>query len=85
MLQKVGEISDLRCQVSFELIPKLQKDNGKWELPCKYIADFVYRIGDRLIVEDVKGYTDPKSAAYNLFTVKRKLMLMVHGITVKEV
>lgn len=37
-----------------------------------------------MVVEDVKGYSDPKSAAYRLFTVKRKLMLQVHGITIRE-
>ena len=38
-----------------------------------------------MVVEDVKGYNDPKSAAYKLYTVKRKLMLLIHGITIKEI
>lgn len=85
LLQRAGEIKDLRCQVPFELIPRQQREDGKWEQPCKYIADFTYRDRGRLVVEDVKGYNDPKSAAYKLYTVKRKLMLMVHGITIKEI
>ena len=85
LLQRAGEINDLRCQVPFELIPRQRREDGKWEQPCKYIADFTYRDRGRLVVEDVKGYNDPKSAAYKLYTVKRKLMLMVHGITIKEV
>ena len=85
LLQRAGEITDLRCQVPFILIPYQKRDDGKAEQPCKYIADFVYRDGCRQVVEDVKGYTDPKSAAYKLYTVKRKLMLRVHGITIKEV
>lgn len=52
-----------------------------------YIADFVYkdnRTGE-IIVEDVKGYTDPKSAVYAKFVIKRKLMLWLYGIRVVEV
>lgn len=75
----------MRCQVPFELIPKQKRADGKWENPCTYIADFVYRDGCKVVVEDVKGYDDSKSAAYRLFVIKRKLMLMVHGITIKEV
>lgn len=85
LMQRAGEISELRCQVPFELIPRLRRADGKWEQPCKYIADFVYRDGCQVVVEDVKGYKDPKSDAYKLYTVKRKLMLMVHGITIKEI
>ena len=85
LLQRAGEISSLRCQVEYLLIPAQTRADGKREQPCKYIADFVYRDGCRIVVEDVKGYSDPKSAAYRLFTVKRKLMLQVHGITIREV
>ena len=85
LLQRAGEINSLRCQVPFELIPRQRRADGKWEQPCKYIADFVYRDGCHMVVEDVKGYNDPKSAAYKLYTVKRKLMLKVHGITIKEI
>lgn len=85
LMQRAGEITGLRCQVEYQLIPAQTRADGRREQPCKYIADFVYRDGCRVVVEDVKGYDDPKSAAYRLFTVKRKLMLMVHGITVREV
>ena len=85
MMEKAGIISDLRCQVPYLLIPHQKRDDGRTEQPCRYIADFVYHDGEREVVEDVKGYTDPKSAAYKLFTVKRKLMLQVWGITIKEV
>ena len=84
-MERAGIISDLRCQVPYLLIPHQKRDDGKTEQPCRYIADFVYHDGEREVVEDVKGYTDPKSAAYKLFTVKRKLMLQVWGITIKEV
>ena len=84
-MERAGIISDLRCQVPYILIPYQKHEDGKTEQPCRYIADFVYHDGEREVVEDVKGYTDPKSAAYKLFTVKRKLMLYVWGITIKEV
>lgn len=85
LLQRAGQITGLRCQVPFELIPRQERGDGKWENPCTYVADFVYRDGCKVVVEDVKGYDDSKSAAYRLFVIKRKLMLMVHGITVKEI
>lgn len=85
LLQRAGEISNLRCQVPFLLIPYQKRADGKAEQPCRYIADFVYDDGTQEVVEDVKGYTDPKSAAYKLYTVKRKLMLQVWGITIREV
>ena len=78
LLQRCGEISDLRCQVRFELIPAQVRPDGKKEQPCYYIADFVYRDGKDIVVEDAKGCRDTGSAVYKLFTVKRKLMLQVH-------
>ena len=39
----------------------------------------------KIVVEDVKGYRDPSSAGYAKFVLKRKLMLYVHGIIIKEV
>lgn len=49
------------------------------EQACVYIADFVYRVDGRQIVEDAKGV---KTEAYK---IKRKLMLLVYGIQIKEV
>lgn len=74
LLERAGKISNLRRQVSFELIPKQEGERA-----CTYIADFVYTDanGD-LIVEDSKGF---RTDAYK---IKRKLMLWVHGIRIKE-
>lgn len=94
ILQRAGEITDLRCQVKYILIPAQREPDtvgkrggtikGKLlERECAYIADFVYKQNGVEIVEDVKGYRD--STAYALFTIKRKLMLWVHGIKIKEV
>ena len=99
ILERAGKISDLQWQVKFELIPSQRKDSTEVykagpqkglpkpgeviEKPCTYIADFVYIENGKKIVEDTKGYR--KGAAYDLFVIKRKLMLLVHGIRVKEV
>lgn len=80
MLLRGGEIRDLRLQVEYELIPKQVGERA-----CNYIADFVYqdvRTG-KTVVEDVKGYK--KGAAYNIFAIKRKLMLWRYGIKIVEV
>lgn len=85
-LQRVGEISDLQLQVKYELIPKQRFSDGHAERALSYVADFVYKdASGNTVVEDVKGYRDPASAAYRVFVIKRKLMLWVHGIEVKEV
>ena len=80
LLERAGEIRQLRRQVKFVLIPP-QKENGKViERECSYIADFVYKDKDgRLVVEDTKGV---KTKDY---IIKRKLMCYVHGIRVREV
>lgn len=76
--QKRGLITDLRLQVPFVLIPSQKRDDGKTERPCKYVADFVYTRNGKTIVEDTKGF---KTGEY---IIKRKLMLLIHGITVQE-
>lgn len=77
-LERQGVISNLRLQVPFELIPKLQL-NGRTVRATKYIADFVYLRGGEEVVEDAKGV---RTAVYQL---KKKLMLWQHGIDIKEV
>lgn len=57
------------------------------EQSCEYIADFVYTDNEtgQKVVEDTKGYRDPQSATYAKFVIKRKLMLYLKGIKIKEV
>lgn len=50
-----------------------------------YIADFVYQENGKTVVEDVKGFRDTSSATYAKFVLKRKMMLWIHGIKIKEV
>ena len=83
LMEKAGVISDLERQVKFELIPS-QRINGKVvERSCSYVADFVYTEGGEKVVEDIKGYKG--GGAYVVFSLKRKLMLYIHGIRVREV
>lgn len=84
LLQRAGEISGLQEQVAYELVPsQYEVVNGKRkcvEQSVKYIADFQYIDKDEnIVVEDTKGY---KTKDY---IIKRKLMLHVHGIKIKEV
>ena len=78
LLARAGKISGLQTQVKFELIPS-QKVNGRVaERAVNYVADFVYFKDGEKVVEDTKGYKTPE------YIIKRKLMLHVHGIRVKE-
>lgn len=85
LMQRSGEISGLRTQVRYELIPKQVHKDGRKEKGIDYVADFVYERHGETVVEDSKGFRDTSSAAYRLFVMKRKMMLYFHGITVREV
>lgn len=80
---KAKEITNLRLQVPYELIPKQRLTTGKTERSVKYIADFVYEENGITKVVDVKGYR--RGTAYAVFAIKRKLMKWVHGIEVTEI
>ena len=90
-MQRAGLIANLREQVKYELIPAQYGKCGKdfkgrttralLERACSYIADFVYtdcKTG-QTIVEDTKGMRTRE------YVIKRKLMLYMHGIRIKEV
>ena len=99
LLQRAGQISCLARQVEYELIPQQVETTPRYhkrtgerikdhvkvlEESCKYIADFVYvDENGEIVVEDVKGYR--KGEAYRVFVIKRKLMLYVHGVRIREV
>ena len=98
LLEMAGEITCLERQVPFELIPaqyvtierysektgKRLKDGKRCvEQSVVYNADFVYNTASGRVVEDTKGYR--KGTAYDVFVIKRKLMLWVHGIRIHEV
>ena len=91
LMERAGLISDLREQVPYVLIPAQYGECGKdfkgrtsrvlLERACSYIADFVYTdtATGQTIVEDTKGFRTKE------YIIKRKLMLHVHGIRIKEV
>jgi hypothetical protein len=65
--------------VKFELIPSQRYDGKVIERPCHYIADFTYMENGNLVVEDTKGFRTKD------YIIKRKLMLYLCGIRIKEV
>lgn len=80
--QKKGLISELTRQKKFILIPSQRDEHGKIiERECSYRADFCYLIDGKLIVEDVKSEITRKNHEY---VIKRKLMLFINGIKIKE-
>lgn len=97
LMEKGGVIKDLKRQVAFVLIPtqreettevyksgknKGQPKEGKViEKQVVYIADFVYTDAEtgETVVEDTKGF---KTKDY---IIKRKLLLWVHGLRIREV
>lgn len=90
LLERAGKVTDLQRQVRFVLIPSQYEPDtigvrggarrGKLiEREVSYVADFVYTENGKRIVEDTKGF---KTKDY---IIKRKLMLYVHGIRIKEV
>ncbi len=81
LLQRAGQISSLELQPRFELIPKQRRADGKAERACEYVADFRYTdtATGQTVIEDAKGMRTRD------YIVKRKLMLQVHGISVREV
>lgn len=90
LLQEAGEISGLKQQQKFVLIPTQRgpgktgprggKKNGPvLERECAYIADFCYKRKDgTYVVEDCKGFRTPE------YIIKRKLMLWRYGIRILE-
>jgi hypothetical protein len=75
LMQKAGEIYDLKRQVRYKL-----DVNGVHI--CDYIADFVYLVAidnEQPVVEDAKGV---RTREYRL---KKRLMEAVHGIMIAEV
>jgi len=77
LMEKAGNISELREQVPFELAPSVII-NGRKSAARKYIADFVYTEDGKQVVEDVKGMKT------DIYVLKRHLMKHVHGIDIYE-
>lgn len=90
LLEKAGAITNLQRQVKYVLIPAQREPDtvgarggihkGKLiEKECSYYADFVYEQDGETVVEDAKGMRTEK------YLIKRKLMLYIHGIRIREI
>lgn len=101
LLERAGEIDNLRTQVKYVLIPAQREQSGEVfkrgknkgqtkpgrviEHEVSYIADFVY-----LDVNTGKTVVEDAKgyrdgAAYKIFVIKRKLLLWRYGIRIREV
>ena len=95
LLERAGKITDLQRQVPFELIPAQYEEYERYSKSGKqlksgkrcveksvvYVADFVYRENGIKIVEDSKSPATKKKESY---IIKRKLLLWVFGIKLRE-
>lgn len=70
LMERAGLITELKRQVRFEL-----NEGGTFKYA--YFADFTYLVNGKYIVEDSKGTLTRE------FKKKQKLMLKIHGITIK--
>lgn len=81
LMERGGAVRNLRREVVYVLAPAV-KVQGRNRPPLRYIADFVYERtkegGWITVVEDAKGV---RTAVYS---VKRHLMMAVHGIEILE-
>jgi hypothetical protein len=93
LLERSGQISSLQTQVPFVLIPTQRepdvigprggiKKGRCLEKECVYYADFVYKDNSgAIVVEDAKSPATRTEA----YRIKKKLMLYVHNIIIREV
>lgn len=82
LLERSGLVSNIELQKKFVLLPSKRNADGYLERETAYVADFVYVDSVAgLVVEDIKSPATRTSE----YVIKRKLMLHVHGITIKEV
>ena len=98
LLERAGEIRELRTQVRYTLIPaqyeayprygkngsRLKDGRRLVEKEVSYIADFTYWDTKTMqeVVEDVKSEITRKKESY---IIKRKLMMYIHGVKIREV
>ena len=92
--QNKGDISDLKLQVVYELIPAIKElktvvlktktiqKEVTIQQAITYRCDFTYIKDEKLIVEDVKISPKMLPPEYKL---KKKLLRYVHGIDIREV
>ena len=72
LMEKAGQITDLKLQPKFQLQAKYRNGAGKAIREVSYIADFQYKQDGKVIVEDVKGV---KTEVYKL---KKKMFEFIY-------
>ena len=72
LLERAGEISNLRLQPRYLLQPAFTCDGNAYR-KIEYVADFEYVENGRTVVEDVKGMRT------EVYKIKKKLFLMQYG------
>lgn len=89
LLERAGQISELKCQPKWVLQPSFRGPDGKVVRAITYAADFSYLDTDgRLVVEDVKAVWKTKNGkgrndgAWAMFRLKAKMLLYIHKIVV---
>ena len=98
LLEKAGEITDLKRQVEFELIPAQYEEiptgevykrgelKGQPKIKRVCLELSVKYIADFVYKEDGKTIVvDTKGFRTKDYILKRKMMLYFHGIRIKEV
>lgn len=81
MQERLGLITNLERQKKFVLQPSF-KFAGHTIREISYVADFVYMENGTQVVEDVKSPITRKNPVY---LIKKKMLMYVHGIEIKEV
>lgn len=81
-MERAGLIKNLVRQMPITLLPAQRNEKGKViERPVKYVADFMYEENGKQVVEDAKS---PATRTPE-YIIKRKLLLYLYGIRIKEV
>lgn len=79
LLLEKGVISDLRLQHNITITEGYTKPDGQRVRPQVYKADFSYIKDGKRVYEDTKGYRT------RVFINKKKAVMDIHGIDIKEV
>ena len=81
VMLRAGIISDLRLQPQFTLQESYVTETGERIRAVRYTADFSYKFGGKLVVEDVKS----KPTRTKEYLRNRKFMRSKFGIDIQEI
>ena len=81
VMLRAGMIADLRLQPQFTLQESYITEDGQRIRAIRYTADFSYRYGGELVVEDVKS----RATRTKEYLRNRKMLRAKYGIAIKEV